>query len=208
MLDLSLFPLFLAAGLALALTPGPDMAFTLATAAARGPRAGLGAVAGICTGGLVWTVAAAAGLAALIAASEHALTAVRLAGAGYLIWLGWKTLRSLDAPLEANGANSAVRAFRQGLVTNLLNPKIGLFFLALLPQFTNAGLGPVSAQMLVLGSVFVGLGGLVLTLVVFAAGAAQARLKRSRLSRRVLNSIAATAFGGLGLRLIFSGNAT
>ena len=208
MLDLSLFPLFLAAGIALALTPGPDMAFTLATAASRGPRAGLGAVAGICTGGLVWTIAAAGGLAALIAASDHALTAVRYAGAAYLIWLGWKTFRSLDAPIEAEGAGSAARAFRRVLVTNLLNPKIGLFFLALLPQFTNAELGPVWLQMLTLGLVFFAIGGVVLTVIVFAAGAAQQQLKSSRISRRVLNGIAATAFGGLGLRLIFSGNAT
>jgi threonine/homoserine/homoserine lactone efflux protein len=208
MLDLSLFPLFLAAAIALVLTPGPDMAFTLATAASRGPRAGLGAVAGICTGGLVWTVAAAAGLAALIAASEHALTVVRLAGAAYLIWLGWKTLRSLDAPLEAEGAGSAGRAFRQGLLTNLLNPKIGLFFLALLPQFTNAELGPIWLQMLSLGLVFFTIGGFVLVAIVFAAGAARDRLTSSRATRRLLNGIAATAFGGLGLRLIFSGNAT
>ena len=93
-------------------------------------------------------------------------------------------------------------------MTNLLNPKIGLFFLALLPQFTNAELGPVWLQMLTLGLVFFAIGGVVLTVIVFAAGAAQQQLKSSRISRRVLNGVAATAFGGLGLRLIFSGNAT
>lgn len=208
MLDLTLFPIFLAAATALVLTPGPDMAFTLATAASRGPKAGLGAVAGIVTGGLVWTIAAAAGLAALVAASEHALTVVRYAGAAYLIWLAWKTLRALDAPLEAEGAQSAGRAFRRGLVTNLLNPKIGLFFLALLPQFTNAQIGPVWLQMLLLGLIFFALGALVLTAVALAAGAARDRLAASKTSRRVLNGFAATAFGGLGLRLIFSGNAS
>jgi threonine/homoserine/homoserine lactone efflux protein len=206
MLDLSLFPLFLVAGLALALTPGPDMAFTLATAAARGTRAGLGAVAGIITGGLVWTVAAAAGLAALVAASDHALTVVRYAGAAYLIWLAIKTLRALDKPMEAEGARDAGRAFRQGLTTNLLNPKIGLFFLALLPQFTNAEIGPVWLQMLVLGLIFFVMGTVVLVCVALAAGAARDRLARSANTRRVLNGLAATAFGGLGLRLIFSGN--
>ena len=206
MLDLSLFPLFLVAGLALALTPGPDMAFTLATAAARGTRAGLGAVAGIITGGLVWTVAAAAGLAALVAASDHALTVVRYAGAAYLIWLAIKTLRALDKPMEGEGARDAGRAFRQGLTTNLLNPKIGLFFLALLPQFTNAEIGPVWLQMLVLGLIFFVMGTVILVCVALAAGAARDRLARSTNTRRVLNGLAATAFGGLGLRLIFSGN--
>ena len=190
------------------MSPGPDMAFTLATSASRGPRAGLGAVAGIITGGLIWTLAAAAGLAALIATSEHALTMVRYGGGVYLVWLAIRTLRALDAPMQAQSARDALHGFRQGLMTNLLNPKIGLFFLALLPQFTNPEIGPVWLQMLTLGLVFFAIGGCVLTVIVFAAGAAQQQLKSSRISRRVLNGVAATAFGGLGLRLIFSGNAT
>ncbi len=206
MLDWSLFPLFLVAGLALALSPGPDMAFTLATAASRGPRAGLGAVAGIITGGLIWTLAAAAGLAALVATSEHALTIVRYAGGVYLIWLAIRTVRALDAPMNAKGARDAWQGFRQGLMTNLLNPKIGLFFLALLPQFTNPEIGPVWLQMLELGLIFFAMGTIVLTVVALAAGAARDRLARSATSRRVLNGLAATAFGGLGLRLLFSGN--
>ncbi|WP_203291045.1 LysE family translocator [Maricaulis parjimensis] len=206
MLDWSLFPLFLAAGLALALSPGPDMAFTLATAASRGPRAGLGAVAGIITGGLIWTLAAAAGLAALVAASEHALTVVRYAGGAYLVWLAIRTVRALDAPMHAKSARDAWHGFRQGLMTNLLNPKIGLFFLALLPQFTNPDIGPVWLQMLSLGLIFFAMGTIILTIVALAAGAARDRLARSARSRRVLNGLAATAFGGLGLRLLFSGN--
>ena len=206
MLDLSLFPLFLAAGLALALSPGPDMAFTLATSASRGPRAGLGAVAGIITGGLIWTLAAAAGLAALIATSEHALAVVRYGGGVYLVWLAIRTLRALDAPMQAQSARDALHGFRQGLMTNLLNPKIGLFFLALLPQFTNPEIGPVWLQMLTLGLIFFAMGTIVLTIVALAAGAARDRLARSAASRRVLNGLAATAFGGLGLRLLFSGN--
>ena len=206
MLDWSLFPLFLAAGLALALSPGPDMAFTLATAASRGPRAGLGAVAGIITGGLIWTLAAAAGLAALVATSEHALTIVRYAGGAYLVWLSIRTFRALDAPMKAEGARDAWHGFRQGLMTNLLNPKIGLFFLALLPQFTNPEIGPVWLQMLELGLIFFAMGTIILTIIALAAGAARDRLARSATSRRVLNGLAATAFGGLGLRLLFSGN--
>ncbi|MAK63972.1 MAG: threonine transporter RhtB [Maricaulis sp.] len=206
MLDWSLFPLFFAAGLALALSPGPDMAFTLATAAARGPKAGLGAVGGIITGGLIWTLAAAAGLAALVATSDHALTVIRYAGGAYLIWLAIRTLRALDAPLKAEAARDAWQGFRQGLMTNLLNPKIGLFFLALLPQFTNPEIGPVWLQMLTLGFIFFMMGTVILTIVALAAGAARDRLVRSAASRRALNGLAATAFGGLGLRLLFSGN--
>jgi threonine/homoserine/homoserine lactone efflux protein len=205
-LDLTLLPLFLAGGLALALTPGPDMAFTLATTASRGLRAGLGAVAGIITGGAIWTVAAAVGLAALLTASEHALAVVRYGGAIYLLWLAWQTIRTLDAAPHARASASASQAFLRGLMTNLLNPKVGRFFLAFLPQFTNAELGPVWIQMLMLGGMFFAMGTMVLVAVALAAGAAQARLARSLTLRRVLNGLAATAFGGLGLRLIFSSN--
>ena len=153
-------------------------------------------------GGAIWTVLAAAGLAALLATAEHALTVIRYAGALYLLYLAWKTLRHLDAPLESRGARSSWRAFRRGLVTNLLNPKIGLFFLAFLPQFTNAELSPVWLQMLVLGGIFFSIGTGVLIIVALAAGQAQAWLAGSRTARRALNGLSATAFGGLGLRLI------
>ncbi|WP_291843676.1 LysE family translocator [Maricaulis sp.] len=202
MLDPALVPIFLAGAVALALTPGPDMAFTLATAASRGPKAGLAATAGIITGGAIWTLLAAAGLAALLATVDHALLVVRYAGAAYLLYLAWKTFRHLDAPMEARSAASVARAFRRGLMTNLLNPKVGLFFLAFLPQFTNAELSPVWLQMLVLGGIFFAIGSLVLTVVALTAGRARIMLGRSATARRLLNGLSATAFGGLGLRLI------
>lgn len=203
MIDMTLFPVFLAGAVALAMAPGPDMAFTLATAASRGPRAGLGAVAGISVGGAVWTIAAALGLAALISASEHALNVVRYAGAAYLLWLAWKTLRSLDGLPEGHASRDAWHAFRRGFLTNLLNPKIGLFFLAFLPQFANPEIGPVWLQMLTLGGIFFLIGSGILVGVAIAAGAAQQKLARSRTWRRALNGIAASAFGLLGLRLLF-----
>jgi len=202
MLDFSLFPIFLAGAAVLALSPGPDMAFTLATAASRGPRAGLAATAGIITGGAIWTGLAAAGLAALLATIEHALLVIRYAGAAYLLYLAWKALRNLDAPIEARSARNAGRAFRRGLTTNLLNPKIGLFFLAFLPQFTNPDLSPVWLQMLILGGIFFSIGTGVLVMVALAAGQAQRLLGASPTARRVLNGLSATAFAGLGLRLI------
>lgn len=203
MVDPQLFPVFLAGATALALSPGPDMAFTLATAASRGPRAGLGAVAGIAIGGALWTIAAALGLAALVATSDRALDVVRYAGATYLLWLAIQTIRNLDAAPSGHASQSAWRAFRRGLTTNLLNPKIGLFFLAFLPQFTNPEIGPVWLQMLILGGIFFCVGTGVLIAVALAAGAAQKKLMRSRAWRRALNGLAATAFGGLGLRLLF-----
>jgi len=202
MLDTSLFPIFLTGAVFLALAPGPDMAFTLATAASRGPKAGLAATAGIVTGGAIWTVLAAAGLAALLATAEHALLAIRYAGAGYLLFLAWKTLRNIDAPIEAASARNAGRAFRRGLTTNLLNPKVGLFFLAFLPQFTNPDLSPLWLQMLLLGGIFFLIGTAVLILVALAAGQVQRLLGASPTAKRVLNGLSATAFASLGLRLI------
>ncbi|MBR9824970.1 MAG: LysE family translocator [Alphaproteobacteria bacterium] len=206
MLDPELLPVFVLGAAALAVTPGPDMMFTLATAAARGRPAGLGAVAGIISGGLIWTVASALGLAALVAANPHSLMIVRYAGAAYLIWLAYRTFRSLNALPEGEAASDLISAFRRGFVTNLLNPKIGLFFLAFLPQFTNTEIGPIWLQMLLLGAIFFAIGTLVLIIVALAAGAARDHLARSPQWRRRLNALAGTAFGGLGLRLLFTGN--
>lgn len=206
MLDLDILPVFIAGAAALAVTPGPDMMFTLATAAARGRAAGLGAVAGIISGGLVWTLASAVGLAALVAANPNSLMIVRYAGAAYLIWLAYRTFRTLSALPEGEAANDLASAFRRGFVTNLLNPKIGLFFLAFLPQFTNAQIGPVWIQMLLLGLIFFAIGAVILIAVALAAGTARDHLAQSQAWRKGLNALAGTAFGGLGLRLLFTGN--
>jgi len=207
-LDPTLFPVFLAGATALALSPGPDMMFTLATAASRGRVAGLAAVAGILSGGFLWTLASALGLAALVAASEHGLTVVRFAGAAYLIWLAWKTFRTIDTLPAGEAASGAHEAFKRGFITNLLNPKIGLFFMAFLPQFTNAELSPVWLQMLLLGVIFFAIGAVILISIAFAGGAASERLSRSKNWRRGLNGLAGTTFGALGLRLILTGNST
>lgn len=202
MLDLSLLPLFLLGALALNVTPGPDMAFTLATAVNGGKRAGIGAALGIGAGSLVWGGVAAAGLAALLAASEHALTAIRIAGGLYLLWLAIKTVRHLDAVPGAKGAPSMRAAFARGAVTNLLNPKVGIFYLAFLPAFTNAQIGPVWLQTLTLAAIFTATGVTVLVALSLGVGAAREGLIGSPGVRRTVNALAATAFGAIGLRLL------
>lgn len=207
MINLGLLPLFIAGAFALAIAPGPDMAFTLATTASKGWRAGLMAVAGINLGAASWTLATVLGLSAMLAATEHALTVVRWVGGAYLVWLAIQTLRKLDALPEGKAAKGMWPAFRRGFLTNLLNPKVGLFYMAFLPQFTNAEIGPVWMQMLILAGIFFVIGDLVLLTVVVAAGAARSRLERSAAWRRALNALAATAFGGLGLRLLIARDA-
>lgn len=202
MIDTSILPLFLAGAVALAIAPGPDMVFTMATAATQGWRGGLAAAAGIITGGLFWVGATAMGLAALLSTSKHALTVIRWIGGAYLVFLAIQTVRHIDATPRADAAKRLSSAYRRGLMTNLLNPKIGLFFIAFLPQFTNPSVGPVWLQIIILGLIFFTIGSCILLIIAFSAGAARDRLVRSKTWRRGLNAIAATAFGVLGLRLL------
>jgi len=182
------------------------MAFTLATSAKGGSRAGLATALGVGAGALVWAAVTAAGLAALLAASAHALTVIRLAGGAYLIYLAYRTFRHRGAELEAAGARRMSAAFRSGALTNLLNPKVGLFYLAFLPGFTEPSAGPVWLQIFVLGAIFSLSGAGVLAIVALIAGRVRGRLAQSRSLRVRLNTLSAGVFGSLGAYLILSKN--
>lgn len=153
----SLLAFAAAAGL-LTLTPGVDTALVLRTAATAGPRAGAAAGLGICLGLLGWGLAAAVGLAALLAASPLAFTALKWAGAAYLLYLGVRMLAAprtaaLSAPMAPAGARDAGLAapFRRGLLTNALNPKVGVFYVTFLPQFIPAGIAAPGFSLLLAG---------------------------------------------------------
>jgi threonine/homoserine/homoserine lactone efflux protein len=203
-IDLSMLPIFLAGAIAVNLTPGPDMAFTLATSAGAGRKAGMAAVGGIAAGSVVWAGAAAIGIAALVAASEYALRALQIAGGLYLIWMAIRTAHNADAMPGAKGSPSSAIAFVRGLTTSLLNPKVGVFYLAFLPVFTSPDAGPVWIQTLILASIFITTGSLVLFGVALGAGWARDRLVRSLTMRRTVNWLAAGVFGAIGLRLLLS----
>lgn len=192
---------FVPAGLALNLTPGADMMFTLAQGLRGGPKAGMAANAGIAVGGLVHTLVAGLGLGALVAAHPMAFDAIRWGGVAYLLYLAVQSLRA--GPLAVHGAvaaRSLGRVFADGLVVNLLNPKVILFILAFLPQFVDPARA-VLPQFLVLGLVF-SLGGFVVNgiVAVFAGGAGQ-RLAGSAVFARWLGRVGAVIFAGLALRL-------
>jgi len=200
---LSTLLLFSAASLALTLTPGPDMLMCLSRSIAQGRRTAFAALAGIITGCYVWALAAALGLASLLALSPAAYDAVRFAGAAYLAYLAWTTVRSPDS-FGVNGGLPTVpwaRAYRQGLLTNLLNPKVALFFLALFPQFVDPARGGMVAQSLILVSVLNVIGFGVNGAVILAA----ARFARFMGARpgiaRAQRWFLGTVFGGLALRL-------
>lgn len=147
--------LFLGATLALTLTPGPAVLFIVTRSVADGRRAGFLSVLGVGLGNAVHALAAALGLAALLASSPLAFSAVRYLGAGYLVLLGVRKVLERDAPEAAAAPRAAPHhLLRQGFLVALLNPKTALFFLAFLPQFADPARGAVAAQILLLGALF------------------------------------------------------
>jgi threonine/homoserine/homoserine lactone efflux protein len=206
MLDLILsFPpdrllAFLAAGIVLNLTPGADVAFATGAGLAGGARAGAVAGLGVGLGGLWHVVLAAVGVSALIAAHPGALTGLKLAGAGYLAFLAWKSWTAARAGAVVPQVMTAHQAVWRGFVTNALNPKVILFILAFLPQFTDPALGPVWQQILYLGALFT-LTGTAVTAGYGALAGWMGQALGARLS--VMNRVAAVIFGGLSARLVF-----
>ncbi|OYQ41852.1 threonine transporter RhtB [Rhodoferax sp. TH121] len=203
MLTLQITLTFFATSVLLALSPGPDNVFVLLHSAVHGRRAGLLVVLGLCTGLLFHTAAVALGLAALFAASAAAFTVLKLLGAAYLVWLAWG---AWNAPVgihdEARSAPmSAAQTYGRGVLMNITNPKVAIFFLAFLPQFADPARGPVALQIIALGAVFIAAALLTFsTIAWFAAGFGQV-FKRSLRAQRVLNRIASVVFVGLALRL-------
>jgi threonine/homoserine/homoserine lactone efflux protein len=189
---------FLAVSAIVIVTPGVDMALVTRNALLHGRRAARATALGVNLGIFIWTLAAALGLAAVIAASAAAFTAIKLAGALYLVYLGLRTLLGSHEPV---GAAPRGNAFRQGLASNLLNPKIAVFFTSLLPQFVDAQHAQPQ-DLLLLGVLFNCLG--VVWLLTYASLAARGRdvLRRPRV-KRTLDRFSGVALVGLGVRLAF-----
>lgn len=205
MLGIHDFWLFVASGLLLNVTPGPDTAYIVGRGLQFGWRGGAAAALGVGAGCLVHVAAAAAGLSALLMASTLAFGVLKLVGVAYLIWLGVRMLLSGPADFAASAgavpALSLPAVFRQGMLTNVLNPKVALFFLAFLPQFVAADAPDKALAFLVLGLIFVVNGTLYcLALAAFAARAAD-RLRRSGTVLQWINRGLGALFVGLGVRV-------
>lgn len=192
---------YCATALVVLLVPGPAVMYIAARSTVEGRRAGVLSVLGIHTGTLVHVAAAAAGLSAVLVASAAAFTAVKLLGGAYLIWLGVRVLIGLRKPLEVEPpvARTSRRVFADAFVISVLNPKVALFFLALLPQFVDPGRGGVLAQTLVLGVIFVLLG--IVTDGAYALAGARlgAWLRRRPRVRRRGEAAEGVVLVGLGL---------
>jgi threonine/homoserine/homoserine lactone efflux protein len=206
--------MFIAAGWLLNLTPGPDVLYIVSSALKSGVRAGLVAAMGIVSGCFVHVVAAALGVGALLATSATAFTVLKWAGAAYLMWMGIKLLRvkgsgSPIVPVDVNAETVSLnlwRVYRQGFLTNVLNPKVALFFLAFVPQFIAPGTDDKVITFLLLGLLF-NLNSLPINFgYAWLAGWASRRVGTIQHAMHWMDRAAGTMFIGFGLRLALSEN--
>jgi threonine/homoserine/homoserine lactone efflux protein len=206
--SLTTLALFAGACFALTLTPGPDMLLIASRSVSQGRAAGFASLAGIQAGTYCHALAAAFGLSQLFLAVPMAYDVVRFAGAGYLLYLAWKTIgwqRTVLSPDASMSRYPAGRIFRQGLFTNLLNPKMALFVLALFPQFVRPEAGSVALQIMLLATVLnlIGLG--VNGMVILMASKLSRTWSAGRRPSRAPQYLLGTVFAGLACRLALAG---
>ena len=204
MLGIHDYWLFVLAGVLLNLTPGQDTFYILGSSIAQGRRVGVASALGICSGCIVHTLAAAAGLSAILATSAAAFVVVKLAGAAYLIYLGIRYLKARATALPtaaAPASRDAWKAFRQGVVTNVLNPKVALFFLAFLPQFIDPESSTKIAAFIALGLTFIATGTAWCLFLAIAAASVRRFFTGHPKAYTRLSQAAGTIFIGLGIRL-------
>jgi len=197
--------LFLGASMALTIAPGPDNIFIITQGLARGRRSAIVTAWGMCSGITVHTLAAAAGISALFYSSALAFQVVKYAGAAYLLYLAWQVLRERGPLAVRSGGTVAgpggAALFRRGFIMNVLNPKVALFFLAFLPQFTVREAGSIPVQMVVLGLVFMAQALVIFTIIGFFSGSVGGWLQRRPKAGLYFNRLAGGIFALLGLRL-------
>ncbi|WHY73809.1 LysE family translocator [Fictibacillus enclensis] len=197
---------FLAAAIVLTIMPGPDNLFVLAQSIAKGKKAGISTALGLCTGLIVHISAVTAGLSAVIYQSAVVFSIIKYAGAAYLLFLAYKSFREKDSPFNLTGADTLNYSalYKRGIIMNLLNPKVSLFFLAFLPQFVNYHSGHVSLQMLTYGILFLLQALLLFTLIsIFAEKTGSFIRKNPRVSSKI-NLIQGSLFTVIGLKIAFS----
>lgn len=205
MVDLETLLFFVPIALALNLTPGADMLFCLSQGANSGPRAGIAASLGIATGSFLHALAGGLGLAALIAANPIAFEVIRWAGVAYLVYLAIQAFVSPPNSMTAKGAgrSSSLQAWKCGVFVCLLNPKVAIFMLALVPQFVDQSKGSVLAQFLILGAVM-NIGGTIINaLVGFFAGGIGGFLAQNLRAARIMQYLSGLVFVGLAAKLAF-----
>jgi len=195
---------FFIASVLLAFAPGPDNIFVLTQSALQGKLSGLMVVFGLCTGLLVHTGAVAFGVAVIFQASALAFTLLKFIGGGYLLYLAWHAFRASPEKINVHGGQEKAVGilYRRGIIMNLTNPKVSIFFLAFLPQFADPQRGPISLQMVALGGIFIFATILVFGSIALIGGVLGDWLNRSERAQRTMHRIAGTVFIGLALKLV------
>ena len=205
-LEISTLFAFLGAAIILTIMPGPDNLFVLAQSITQDKKAGIATSLGLCTGLLVHISAAVLGISAIIYQSTIIFSIVKFAGAAYLLYLAWQSFRAKGDPftLQQQNTQAYITLYKKGILMNILNPKVSLFFLALLPQFVNPAQGHVAFQMLILGIVF-----LVQALVLFSlfsifAGKVRKLIIGQPAIAKRLNMIQGILFTFIGIQIAIS----
>jgi threonine/homoserine/homoserine lactone efflux protein len=195
---------FFTASVILALAPGPDNIFVLTQSALYGKASGLWVTLGLCTGLIVHTAAVALGVAVIFQVSAVAFSVLKTVGACYLLYLAWQAFRASATRLNTgeNRGISFSRLYRRGIIMNVTNPKVSIFFLAFLPQFADPGRGSLTLQIILLGFIFFISTVLVFGSVALLAGTLGEWLNKSRKAQLVLNRVAGTVFIALALKLL------
>ena len=209
MFDWHFWLLFLSAALALVIAPGPDLLYILTKTVRHGKKVGIASTAGVCSGALFHVFAAAIGLSAILVTSVVAFSIVKYVGAAYLLYLAVQAFRSsgFDLKIDAQKAKreeTPWQAYRQGLMIDILNPKVAIFFMAFLPQFIRPDAGPVSMQLAYLGLLVILVAFIVESLYVLAAHKIAAKVRSSRKVSVWLDRSVGTIFAALGIKLALS----
>ncbi len=203
MIPFDTFITFFTASIILALVPGPDNIFVLTQSAVKGKAAGLAVMSGLCTGLLFHTTAVALGIAVIFKTSAIAFTAVKFAGAAYLLWLAWQSFRAGSEKISSQTDNevSLLKLYGRGIIMNITNPKVSIFFLAFLPQFAEPARGSVTIQILMLGGLFIVSTILIFGSVALLAGSIGRMLNKSGKIQTIMNKTAGVVFIGLAIKL-------
>jgi len=195
---------FVIASVLLALVPGPDNIFVLTQSSVNGHKAGLLVTLGLCTGLIVHTTAVALGITAVLKTSCVAFTVLKIAGAMYLLYLAWRAFHDSSEEIYTGQSRevAGIKYYLRGVIMNVTNPKVSIFFLAFLPQFADPSRGPVIQQIFFLGMVFI-----LVTLLVFGgiallAGAVGAWLTNTPRAQTIMNRIAGAVFVAMALKLV------
>jgi len=210
MLDFTYWLLFFSAAFALSISPGPDLIYILTKTISGGKKIGIASSLGVCAGALFHVILASIGLSAILVSSALAFSFIKFFGAGYLIYLAYKSFKSAGTSLHINHfkktKESTWKAFKQGMLIDILNPKVAIFFMAFLPQFIRDGHGSVSMQLFYLGFLVICVGIIVEVTYVLLASKLTQKVKNSKKFSIWLDRVVGTIFVALGLKLATSTN--